>query len=72
MAKPLIQFLSETSGACCQWQFLQQFNGLTLKATAKKLGVSERTISEARSMVANGALRCRRAKGCACDKKKES
>lgn len=72
MAKPLIQFLSETSGACCQWFFLSQpaYRGKTNKELAAILGVSERTVSEARSMLNNGAFACRRKKDCQKEKLK--
>jgi Mn-dependent DtxR family transcriptional regulator len=62
--KPLIQLLTETSNCCCQWAFLERYKGISAKAAAAKLGVSPRTVEEARSMVKNGALRCRKTDNC--------
>lgn len=66
MAKPLIQFLSETSGFCCQWRFLTQekYLKLTNKKLARVLGVSERTVSETRSMMHDGGIACRNYSNC--------
>lgn len=66
MAKPLIQFLSETSGFCCQWAFLTQprFKNLTIPELSKKLGVSQRTISETRAMMRDGGIACMHREGC--------
>lgn len=68
--KPLIQWLTEQTKTCCQWAFLERYRGDSAKAAAAKLGVSPRTVEEARSMVKNGALRCRRAPNCCQSKEK--
>lgn len=62
--KPLIQWMQEQTKTCCQWAFLEKYSTLSAKAAAAKLGVSPRTVEEARSMVKNGALRCRKAANC--------
>lgn len=64
MGKPLIQFLSETSKACCQWGFMKQFAHLTNRAAAAKLGLSIRTVGEWRSMAKDGAFACRNRENC--------
>lgn len=66
MAKPLIQFLSETSGFCCQYAFLTQakYARLTDKQLAQKLGVSARTVCSTRSMMKDGGISCRNYENC--------
>lgn len=73
MAKPLIQFLSESSGFCCQWAFLTQpkYAAMTNKELARHLGVGERTVAETRSMLNNGAFGCLHRPGCKEQEKKD-
>lgn len=71
--KPLIQWMQEQTKTCCQWAFIEKYGAkkMSAKEAAAKLGVSPRTVEEARSMVKNGALRCRKAPNCCQLKEKE-
>lgn len=70
MAKPLIEFLTEQCGACCQWGFMKRYDGLTIDETARLIGVSPRTIDNTRAMIADGGLACRRKSNCEWKKEK--
>lgn len=65
MPKPLIQFLTETSGVCCIWKFLTRYEALTNKELAAKLGVSLRLVIMERQILKNGGYNCRKKKDCA-------
>jgi hypothetical protein len=64
VAKPLIQFLSETSGKCCIWHFLDEYKHLLNKELAARLGVSLRLVVTERQVLKNGGYACRRKEGC--------
>jgi hypothetical protein len=70
VAKPLIQWLSEQTGACCQFGFMNQpqYKKLSNRDLGATLGVSERTVCETRSMINNGGIQCRHKTICALKK----
>lgn len=70
MAKPLIQFLAETSGDCCIYNFLQRYRGMKNKDMAAKLGVSLRLVVKERGIMKDGGYACRHRENCKCQKPK--
>lgn len=66
MAKPLIQVFSEQEKCCCVHGYINQpqYVKLTNAQMAKRLGLSQRTVTDFRAQDRSGGYPCKHAPNC--------